>query len=58
MNAIEIKNLYKSCDNGFKALKKINLSIKKVKFLLYWDQMELVVNFDKHCMWNNKKNKR
>lgn len=29
MNAIEIKNLYKSYDNGFKALQKINLSIKK-----------------------------
>ena len=29
MDAIEIKNLYKSYDNGFKALKKINLSIKK-----------------------------
>ena len=29
MDAIEIKNLYKSYDNGFKELKKINLSIKK-----------------------------
>ena len=41
MDAIEIKNLYKFHDNGFKALKKINLSSRKEKFLLYWDQMEL-----------------
>ena len=36
---ITINNLSKVYDNGFEALKNINLNIKKVKFLRCLDQM-------------------
>jgi ABC-type Fe3+/spermidine/putrescine transport system ATPase subunit len=39
-NQIVIENLSKTYDNGFSALKKVNLNIKKVKFLQCLDQTE------------------
>ena len=38
MNIIEVKNLQKTYD-GVKVVDGISFEVKKVKYLVYWDQM-------------------